>query len=268
MKVTTLDAGLEESLNYVPKKPFYLLMPAYNEAGHLYFIETITKVTKLNGLEKLIVIDDGSTDSTAEKVRSLQQNHLIDLVRYQNNLGKEGAIRAGLVCLVNKGFIHDSWICLMDADGQHKIKDIRKMLYAAESTQADVVCGYRPLDDMPADRKFANWGTATILKVWGGFPIKDPLFGQKVFHAKYVNALTTDLTLNGGYRIELSLIYHLAKYGAKFYEIPVKAEYKECSGKSGMGLGLRNIGKPLKNTTYVFKVGTRIRNIMRLSKMF
>lgn len=275
MLVTTLKIGLDEYIDYISEKPFYMLMPAKNEAGHHFFVNALLEVVKKPGLKRLIVINDGSTDNTAEQVKELQKKYsLIELLSYKKNLGKEGAIKKGLLRLSSsKDFDSNSWVVLMDADGQHKPKDISRMIYAAESVENKeghnniAVFGYRMynLEQMSPDRRFANAGTAAIMKIWGNFPIRDTLFGQKVFHAQYTPKLAQDLILNGGYRVELSLNYLLAKYGANFYQIPVKAEYKECSGKSGMGP--RNLNKFLKNVIYTFATGTKVRNVIRLESL-
>jgi len=275
-KVVDLELGLNEQIDYEPKKTLYVIMPARNEA-HEHLSEVIGELNRIKNLKKLIVIDDGSTDNTAEIVDYYSFFYdTIEMVRNEKNIGKEGSIKRGLIHLINsKDFEQDSWIALIDADGQHKVKDLRRFLYSAEnknrkrneSNKSDendansiAVFGFRNQREMPLDRKFANKLTSFLYSSLGNFPIKDPLFGQKVFHSKYAKRLAKDLNYKGGYRVEISLNYLLEKYGACIFEVPVEAIYnkEECSGKSGMGL--KNLNKSLANLSYTIELCKKTRS--------
>ena len=248
MKVTTIYLGLEKHTNHTPQRPLYVIMPAYNEAAHPHFINAIMAVAKLDWLEKLIVVNDGSTDDTKQQVGSLLKgkNSLIDLVNNEENLGKEGAIKNGLNHLLSyKNFSSNSWIALMDSNGQPNPKDIGRMLYAAEKSNADFICCYRKYKGMPLSRTFANIGMRLIWNSLIGYPIKDVQFGLKLINGKHTEKLAKELRLNGGYQVELSLTSYLLKNNVNTCQIPVGTEYEKCSGESGMGMKNLNWVKQL-----------------------
>lgn len=232
-------------------KPVYVVMPAYNEASHPYFKKTIEDVLKIQGLEKLVVISDGSIDKTIEQVNSLKEkNPLIELVSYEKNLGKEGALKKGFSYLANSGdFYEDGYIALMDADGQHKAEDVEKMLEVAEKTGADVVCSYRDFTKMPFARRIANEGIRLIFGALMGCRLKDVQSGLKIINGKHAKLFSEKLRTNGGYQVELTTGYEMFRNKMKVREVPITTEYEKCSKKSGMGL--KNT-KWIKQTAYAF----------------
>ncbi len=120
-----------------------LIVPCYNEEGNveLFFKET-EKVFKNSGNSyEYIFINDGSTDSTREKLKNLfESNSLsnITVVNFSRNFGKESAIFAGL-----KNAQGDN-ICIIDADLQQKPETALKMYKILENNpQLDCVCAYQ-----------------------------------------------------------------------------------------------------------------------------
>lgn len=238
-----------------------LIIPAYNEASHNYLEKTIKDAQARSEVTRIIVISDGSTDDTVEKVFALKKScPKLEILSYTKNKGKEGAVKSALrylsdsIDLKNPG----SYIGLIDSDGQHKVKDTIRMYHEAINKKVDFVGGYRDFNGqgIPLDRKIANRCTEFVIRYLGGMPTRDLLFGQKVFHAKYTNMLARDLDSKGRYKIEPSLTSKLLWKGASYSEIPVKAEYRACSKKSGMGL--KNT-RWLKQTAYLFRMALQNR---------
>jgi glycosyltransferase involved in cell wall biosynthesis len=105
-----------------------IIIPAYNEEN------TIRQV--INGLPDdvdIIVVDDGSTDSTADQVRQTRAK----LIRHEQNLGYCAAIRSALK------HCQSEIIITLDADGQHKCSDVTRLLDVMNTTKADLVLGSR-----------------------------------------------------------------------------------------------------------------------------
>jgi glycosyltransferase involved in cell wall biosynthesis len=135
------------------------VIPCFNEAAHIG--KLVTEVRK--HLAKVIVVDDGSTDTTAE----CAQRSGAEIVRLPRNTGKGAALRRGWECARELGF---AWVLLLDGDGQHSAEDIPAFFQCARKTGSALVIGNR-MDHaaaMPWMRRCVNrWMSRRISKMTG-----------------------------------------------------------------------------------------------------
>jgi glycosyltransferase involved in cell wall biosynthesis len=124
----------------------------------------------------VIVIDDGSTDATVERIADLP----VTLIRHDQPLGKGQGLRDGFRKALELGF---DAVIAMDGDGQHLASDIPRMLAAARAYPEHIVIGarIRNKENQPPARRRANavadWGIS-----WGcGVPISDTQSGQRYY---------------------------------------------------------------------------------------
>ena len=108
------------------------IVPAFNEARS---VGTVVDDLLLIGLP-VIVIDDGSTDGTADVARA----HGATVVALPTNLGVGGALRAGMRLALRRGFTQ---VVQCDADGQHPPEAVRALLDAQRSDPHDLLVGSR-----------------------------------------------------------------------------------------------------------------------------
>src|SRR5688500_18329589 len=111
------------------------VVPAYNE------VETVGSVVRALRREApgwdVLVIDDGSTDQTSRRAHRAGA----DVVRLPFNLGIGGAMQAGFVYSLERGY---ELMVQVDADGQHDPREIAKLLAARDRyPEVDMVCGSR-----------------------------------------------------------------------------------------------------------------------------
>ncbi|MFO7280408.1 MAG: glycosyltransferase family 2 protein [Thermoanaerobacterales bacterium] len=116
-----------------------VVMPAYNEADNLAELvpETVAALRDAGVTFELVVVDDGSTDGTAELMRQLEGGPVTS-VRLRRNLGKSAALSVGL------SRASGEYVVLMDADGQDDPRQIPKLLAALDGDdELDLVTGRR-----------------------------------------------------------------------------------------------------------------------------
>ena len=117
------------------EKTIAAVIPCYNEESQIgHVIETLPDF-----IDKIIVIDDKSSDKTIEVVESLQSsNDKILLIKHDKNQGNGAARITGLKkCLT----INTDIICLLDGDGQMDIEELPNLLKPVLDGDADLVKG-------------------------------------------------------------------------------------------------------------------------------
>lgn len=118
----------------IQQKIVDIIVPCYNEGRSIdvFFDEVQKVVTQIDGYAfRYIFVDDGSTDSTLEKLRDMQE---VRYISFSRNFGKEAAMYAGLRA-AEKG--KADFAIIMDADLQHPPKLIEKMIQTIEETGCD-----------------------------------------------------------------------------------------------------------------------------------
>ena len=112
----------------------FLLLPAYNEAAHLPSV--LAELGALGGDFKVVVVDDGSRDATAEVARA--GGALV--VRHPFNLGYGAALQTGYKFALEQGA---RFLVQMDSDGQHDPAQIEKILAPVLRGELDLAIGSR-----------------------------------------------------------------------------------------------------------------------------
>lgn len=206
-----------------------VVVPAYNEATT---IETVLRA--MQGVHDVVVIDDGSTDSTGEVARAsgaLTLRHVV-------NRGLGAALRTGFAYALSRGDTYDAVITL-DADGQHNPAEIGNFI-AALDAGAEVVIGRREFSDMPRIRQAYNAAGAIITSALFGGPFTD---SQSGFRAFKVSKLRDFQLVTSRMEISSEIIAEAYRVGAKIQQIPITIAYTEYSMSKGQGFveGLRTL---------------------------
>jgi glycosyltransferase involved in cell wall biosynthesis len=149
-----------------------VVIPALNEERAIR--DVITSVLAI--VSNVILIDDGSTDATLDRVADLP----IAVIRHIRPLGKGQGLRDGFRKARELGF---DAVIAMDGDGQHLAADIPRLLAAARRYPEHIVIGarIRNRESQPTARRRANavadWGIS-----WGcGVPVADTQSGQRYY---------------------------------------------------------------------------------------
>jgi dolichol-phosphate mannosyltransferase len=110
-----------------------VIIPVYNEEGNIARLQQELETTLQGLVYEIIFVDDGSTDSTLQKIH---RNSSVRILQFEKNSGQSAAMYAGL----NAG--RGNVLVLIDGDLQNDPKDIPRLLEEIKGG-ADLVCGYR-----------------------------------------------------------------------------------------------------------------------------
>ena len=194
----------------------YALIPAFNEGKNIK--EVITRLKKYKKV-KIIVIDDGSTDSTPEIVKKLGTI----LIRHETNKGKGEAIKTGFQHILNN-HPEAKYIILIDADMQYSPEDVGRILKPLEEGEADYVTGYRTPKDVPYANRIGNFGWRILFNLLFGSNLKDTNCGYVGMTKEAMKKLKN---VHGGYIIENSMFRDAIKNKLRIKQVPIKVVYKK-----------------------------------------
>jgi glycosyltransferase involved in cell wall biosynthesis len=207
-----------------------IVIPAYNESARIEnALERVLECVQARGWDaEVLVVDDGSTDNTAEIVQRWAQTHgRLHLIKNPGNRGKGYSVRNGL--LQAAGDI----VMFTDADLSAPIEEAERLIAAVESG-ADVAIGSRWLDKQkqtvhqPLYRRFFGRCFNKLTRVVMGLPFKDTQCGFKAFKREAAQVIFRLQTIERwGFDPEILFIARKLKY--RIQEVPVTWGHDERS---------------------------------------
>ncbi|MFI5301278.1 MAG: glycosyltransferase family 2 protein [Polyangiales bacterium] len=191
------------------------VIPAHDEE------ETISAVVSRAGtyVDRVLVIDDGSHDKTAELARQAGA----EVLSLNPNRGKGGALRAGLDRAVELGA---EVVVTLDADGEHEPDELPAFLKAIEN--ADVVLGAREVYRSGARR--ALNGLALFWFQLLDPSIRDTICGYRAFRTAVLPKLATNA---GGFAYEQEVILLAVQAGLRLATVDIKTVPRQRSHVTG-----------------------------------
>lgn len=190
-------------------------IPAYNEEKNIAAV--ILKLKKIT--DKIIVCNDGSNDSTGNIARELGAI----VIDHAKNMGYGASIKSiFLAAREMKAGI----LVTFDADGQHRVEDIERLISPINDGKFDIVIGSRFLDrnnsEVPEYRKF---GIKIITKVTNA-SLQDNLTDSQSGLRAYSNRVLAELTLSeSGMGVSTEILIKASNKGFKIGEVPIKILY-------------------------------------------
>lgn len=147
------------------KKSIAVVVPAYNESKLIRrTIETVPDF-----VDKIIVVDDCSTDSTNRIIENcMYDNDKLKLITHARNMGPGAAAKTGYRYALDKGF---DVICLMDGDAQMDPADLNRIIDPVINGEADYSKGNRFV--IPIWKYFGNVVLSFMTRVLTGYKISD-----------------------------------------------------------------------------------------------
>ncbi len=193
-----------------------VVIPVLNEEEHI--AQVVTDVRRF-GFE-VVVVDDGSKDSSGELARA----HGAHVLRHPTRLGKGASLRDGFQYAVSKDF---DAIIAMDGDGQHSPEDLSIFVKKfEEDPQCGIINGSRMSScaNMPKVRLYTNRLMSALISWVCRQRIPDTQCGFRLIRADVLGRVTLRST---GFQIESEILIEAARSGFKIETVPVQTIYSD-----------------------------------------
>ncbi len=208
--------------------PITAIIPALNEKISIGSVILETK----KHTDHIIVVDDGSTDNTAEIARLAGA----EVVRHDKNRGKGEALKTGFGLARNNG---TKIIVTIDADGQHDPGEIPKVVEPILSKEADMVIGSRYLNgnNIPLYRRIGQRVLDRATNINSGINVTDTQSGFRAFAIDKVSAFKFG---QKGFSIESEMLTEAAEARLKIKEVDIGVRYDvDCSTENPVVHGVK-----------------------------
>jgi glycosyltransferase involved in cell wall biosynthesis len=207
-----------------------VVMPAYNEIATIE--EIIRRVLAVPLRIQLIVVDDGSTDGTREKLTQLQRQLDFTLLLQAHNMGKGAALRRGF------NAVRGDIVVIQDADLEYSPEEFPQLIQLICEGRADVVYGSRFLGRHRVflfTHYLGNRVLTSITNVLYNTMLTDMETCYKVMRAEIVRSL---VLRSNGFGIEPELTAKIFKRGHRVFEVPIT--YDGRGYEEGKKIGWRD----------------------------
>ncbi len=195
---------------------FCVVIPAYNEAATIR--DVVTRALAV--CDRVIVVDDGSTDGTAQALKNLP----ITMLQHEVNFGKAAALWSGFERALADGA---DAIITLDGDRQHRPEDIPRFYEVAQRYPEHVIIGSRITQRhaFPKQRYLANC-TANFWISWAaGYRIQDSQSGFRLYPATLLRRVRIPCDHAHGFVFESEILIEAARKGIHSIALPIDAIY-------------------------------------------
>jgi len=202
-----------------------VIIPVFNEEE--YIISTLKGIRQVKAINEIIVVDDGSKDSTYELLKKEKD---IILLRNNYNRGKGHAVSLGLKHASNR------YIALADGDLGETASEFIKLTDAIENEGEAIIVGL-----LPAAGKKGGFGIVKSISRNGMYlltsqMVKSVLSGQRVVPAAFLK----QIELPGDFSLEFKITLEALRQGLKIVEVPVEMSHRE-TGRDIKGFWHRGV---------------------------
>lgn len=214
-----------------------VVIPTFNEIENIEAI--IRKVFSLHVHFDILIVDDGSPDGTAERVKELR-NEYPERLFLSERKGKQGLGTAyihGFKFALEEGY---DYIFEMDADFSHNPSDLVQLYKTCAKEGYDVAIGSRYIKGVnvvnwPMQRVLMSYFASKYVSFITGMPIKDATAGFKCYKRKVLETIDLDKIRFVGYAFQIEMKFLAWKYGFKLKEVPIIFTERE-KGQSKMSV--------------------------------
>jgi dolichol-phosphate mannosyltransferase len=188
-----------------------VIVPVYNEVAHLE--EILQAVHAAPVKKEIVIVDDGSTDGTREKLKSLGPTSDLTIIFHEKNFGKGAAIRTALA------YARGEYVLIQDSDLEYDPQDYEGLLRPLQEGKADVVYGMRP--DRP-ERGLRFFLGAKLLTFLANMLYRAGIHDEATCYKVFRRSVLSQIRLNCQ-RFEFcpEVTAKLCRSGYKIKEVPI-----------------------------------------------
>jgi len=206
-----------------------ILVPVYNERRTIQQI--LARVRALPVPKEVIVVDDGSTDGTAEVLRGIREDNELRIFFHPRNQGKGAAIRTAMERA------RGSVVAIQDADLEYDPNELLQLIRPIVAGEADVVYGSRFAHGKPVSQTRRHWLANRVLtmlsNLFTDLSLTDMETCHKVIRREALRGVTISQCRFG---MEPELTAKMARRGCRFMEMPIGYHGRDASEGKKIGL--------------------------------
>jgi len=214
-------------------------IPAFNEEKNIAaIIIGLKKIT-----DKIIVCNDGSTDSTGEIAKELGAI----VINHEKNLGYGAGIKS---IFLKAKEMKSEMLVTVDADGQHDVRDITKIVIPIQEDKAEIVIGSRFLEKAENIPEYRKFGIKLITKVTNLSLNQSLTDSQSGFRAYSKKVLEKLVLSDKGMGISTEILIKANNFNFRIGEVPIKVSYEgETSTENPVSHGTSVLFSTIKYTS-------------------
>ena len=214
-------------------------IPAFNEEKNIAaIIIGLKKIT-----DKIIVCNDGSTDSTGEIAKELGAI----VINHEKNLGYGAGIKS---IFLKAKEMKSEMLVTVDADGQHDVRDITKIVTLIQEDKAEIVIGSRFLEKAENIPEYRKFGIKLITKVTNLSLSQSLTDSQSGFRAYSKKVLEKLVLSDKGMGISTEILIKANNFNFRIGEVPIKVSYEgETSTENPVSHGTSVLFSTIKYTS-------------------
>ena len=199
-----------------------VIIPTYKERENIEAI--INAISSLPIPFDILIIDDNSSDGTADIVKKMQLSFPnIHLIERPGKLGLGTAYITGFKWALEKGY---AYIYEMDADFSHDPNDLVRLFKECDENGTDLAIGSRYISGVnvvnwPLSRVLMSYMASIYVRIVTGMRIMDTTAGFKCYKREVLENVRPDHIKSVGYGFQIEMKFTAWKLGYKIVEVPI-----------------------------------------------
>lgn len=198
-----------------------VVIPTFNEAENLRRLLPPLLELPLD----ILIVDDASTDGTQQVVAKFQrQSERVTLLARPRKMGLGSAYRDGFADVLPHGY---QLIIQMDADGSHRVADLKAMLeYQRSNPECDLIIGSRwikggAVANWPKSRELLSRTANLYSRLALGLSVRDNTAGFRIYRSELLSKMQLGTISSEGYAFQIEMTRAAVRSGARICEVPI-----------------------------------------------
>lgn len=206
------------------KERIYIIIPALNPDEKM--MDLIKELTD-DGYKQILLVDDGSNKEAKKYFETAKTKYNCKVIAHYENMGKGRALKNAFNHLLTTEFENFDAVVTVDCDGQHKPKDVSKLVEKFQTTnENDLILGVRKFDKkVPLKSNFGNKMTRSTMSLFCGVKVSDANTGLRLFTKTVMTKFLH--TAGDRFQYEINMLLETKQKDINIVEVPIETVYFE-----------------------------------------